>query len=94
MLEASALYSLQELKGKISLMKYSGGATLTDLALKEVKEKIFKGAPRVGVPRTCIIMTDGKTYGGSEMVIKPAEDLRVRYYSSHLLKRRLVKMIA
>lgn len=79
MLEDSALCSLHELKGKISQLKHTGGATLTDLALKAVKERIFKGAPRVGVPRTCIIMTDGETYGGSEMVIKPAEDLRVGY---------------
>ena len=79
MLEDSVLYSLHELKNKISRMRYTGGSTFTQLALKEVKEKIFKGAPREGVPRTCILMTDGKTYGGSDKVIQPSKDLRVTY---------------
>ena len=79
MLEDSVLYSLHELKNKISKMRYTGGSTDTQLALKEVKEKIYKGAPRDGVPRTCIIMTDGKTYGESQTVIQPAKELRVRY---------------
>ena len=42
-LEDSAQYSLHELKNKISKMSYTGGSTVTQLALKEVKEKIFKG---------------------------------------------------
>ena len=77
MLEDSALYSLHELKNKISKMRYTGGSTVTQLALKEVKEKIFKGPPRYGVPRTCILMTDGKTYLGSDQVIQPSNELRV-----------------
>lgn len=78
MLEDSVLYTLHELKNKISKMRYTGGSTVTQLALKEVKDKIFKAAPRDGVPRTCILMTDGKTYGGSDRVKQPSEDLRVR----------------
>lgn len=77
MLEDSALYSLHELKNKISKMRYTGGSTVTQLALKEVKEKIFKESPRYGVPRTCILMTDGKTYKGRDKVIQPSNDLRV-----------------
>jgi len=76
-LEDSTLYSLHQLKNKISKMRYTGGSTATQLAIKEVKEKIFEGAPRDGVPRTCIIMTDGKTQGGSDKVIRPSKDLRV-----------------
>lgn len=76
-LEDSALYSLHELKNKISIMSYTGGSTVTQLALKEVKEKIFKGPPRDGVPRTCIVMTDGKTYRGRDQVIQPSNELRV-----------------
>lgn len=76
-LEDSTLYSLHQLKNKISKMRYTRGSTVTQLALKEVKEKIFEGAPRDGVPRTCIIMTDGKTQGGSDKVIQPSKDLRV-----------------
>ena len=64
-------------------MKYMAGATVTQLALKEVKEKIFKGARRNGVARTCIVMTDGMTHGGSDKVKQPSEELRVRYHSSH-----------
>ena len=86
MLEDSALYSLHELKNKISKMRYTAGATVTHLALKEVKEKIFKGAQRNGVPRTCIIMTDGRTHGGREKVKQPSEELKVRYYNSHYTK--------
>lgn len=77
MLEDSVLYSLHELKNKISKMDYTKGSTVTQLALKEVKEKIFKGAPRDGVPRTCILMTDGKTYKGRDKVIQPSKELRV-----------------
>lgn len=77
MLEDSALYSLHQLKNKISKMRYTGGATVTQLALKEVKEKIFNGPPRHGVPRTCILLTDGKTYRGRNQVIQPANELRV-----------------
>lgn len=76
-LEDSAQYSLHELKNKISKMSYTGGSTVTQLALKEVKEKIFKGPPRDGVPRTCIVMTDGKTYRGRDQVIQPSNELRV-----------------
>jgi len=76
-LEDSALFSLHELKNKISKMRYTGGSTVTQLALKEVKEKIFNGPPRDGVPRTCILMTDGMTYLGRDQVIQPANELRV-----------------
>ena len=77
MLEDSAQYSLHQLKNKISKMRYTGGATVTQLALKEVKEKIFNGPPRYGVPRTCILLTDGKTFLGRTQVIQPANELRV-----------------
>ncbi|CAH3032321.1 unnamed protein product, partial [Porites lobata] len=76
MLEDSVFYSLHEMKNKISKMRYKGGSTFTQLALKEVKDKIFQGATRAGVPKTCILMTDGKTYGGSDKVIQPSKDLR------------------
>ena len=78
-LEDSVFYSLHEMKNKISKMRYKGGSTFTQLALKEVKDKIFQGATRAGVPKTCILMTDGKTYGGSDKVIQPSKDLRVSY---------------
>ena len=79
MLEDSVFYSLHEMKNKISKMRYKGGSTFTQLALKEVKDKIFQGATRAGVPKTCILMTDGKTYGGSDKVIQPSKELRVSY---------------
>ena len=78
-LEDSVFYSLHEVKNKISKMRYKGGSTFTQLALKEIKDKIFQGATRAGVPKTCILMTDGKTYGGSDKVIQPSKDLRVSY---------------
>lgn len=81
MLEDSVLYSLHGLKNKISKMRYTGGSTVTQLALKEVKDKIFRGPPRDGVLRTCILLTDGKTYGGSDKVIQPSKDLRVYLYA-------------
>ena len=77
-LEDSVLYSLHELKNKISKLRYTGGSTVTQNALKEVKDKIFRGTPRDGVPRTCILLTDGRTHGGSDKVIQPSKDLRVR----------------
>lgn len=76
-LEDSVLYSLHGVKNKVGEMRYTGGSTLTHLALKEVKDKIFKGAPRHGVPRTCILMTDGITHGGSLAVKQPSSYLRV-----------------
>ncbi|CAH3120647.1 unnamed protein product, partial [Pocillopora meandrina] len=75
-LEDSVLYSLHGVKNKVGEMRYTGGSTLTHLALKEVKDKIFKGAPRHGVPRTCILMTDGITHGGSLAVKQPSSYLR------------------
>ena len=89
MLEDSSLYSLHELKNKISKMRYTGGSTVTQLALKEVKEKIFKGPPRKGVPRTCILMTDGQTYLGSDQVIQPSNELRV----IKLVKKQILSII-
>lgn len=75
-LEDSVLYSLPGLKNKIDELKYTGGSTLTDVALKEVRGKIFNGAPRHGVARTCIVITDGKSHGGAEKVRQPSNDLR------------------
>ena len=75
-LEDSPQYSLPGLKNKIDQMKYTGGATLTNRALKVVKEKIFNGIPRREVPRTCIVITDGKSYEG---VDKVSNDLKVLY---------------
>ena len=77
LLEDSVFYSLHELKNKIGKMKYKGGSTFTHLALKEVKDKIFQGVTSPAVPKTCILMTDGRTYGGRGKVIKPSKDLRV-----------------
>ena len=84
-LEDSVLYSLPGLKNKIDELKYTGGSTLTDVALKEVRGKIFNGAPRHGVARTCIVITDGKSHGGAEKVRQPSNDLRVWYHNSHHL---------
>lgn len=77
LLEDSVFSSLHELKNKIGKMKYTGGSTFTHLALKEVKDKIFQGVTRPAVSKTCILMTDGRTYGGRNKVIKPSKDLRV-----------------
>ena len=73
-LEDSLRYSLPGLKNKIDKLKYTGGSTLTNRALEAVKEKIFNGIPRRDVPRTCIVITDGKSYEG---VAKVSNDLKV-----------------
>ena len=68
------------LDAKIQNMTYPSGATLTDMALRAVKQffRIGNGArSKNEVRRISVILTDGRTYGGKEWLKLPVHELEV-----------------
>ncbi|XP_031552692.1 uncharacterized protein LOC116289889 [Actinia tenebrosa] len=72
----SAKKNKESLKKYCDSLRYTGGSTRTDLALKCAADKIVKLQKRPNVPITCVVMTDGMTWGGSNTVHGPASSLR------------------
>lgn len=75
--EDKTLPYMKRIKGRSVRIFPAGGSTLTEEALQEAATEIFPGSARKGVPRTCIVMTDGRNWSGSDAVIGPAATLRV-----------------
>ncbi|XP_031558890.1 collagen alpha-1(XII) chain-like [Actinia tenebrosa] len=68
--------SADRIREIINDMEYTAGSTLTDNALKCLKDKIITPFQRDGVPKTVVVLTDGNSWNGFERLPVPSRELR------------------
>ena len=78
-LAKSEYHSLHKLQEAIKGLKYTGGGTRTDLALKMAADQIFSAADgdRADAANVLVILTDGKTNSRSAPYVDVLKPLQV-----------------